>query len=174
MIENAAHWLAARIKRANPEETTSVEIMRFSLIILINAISIFLFSSLVGFLTGKLVDTLIVFVLMCVLRFLSGGHHLSTPTGCIALSTIVVSLVPHIHITSMLVMVFNGISLLLILFLAPAGLEGHTRVPKEYYPLFKGISALMVLSNFWFRIDLFAIAFFIQALSLIPFRKGGE
>lgn len=167
MIDALALRIATGIKNANPEKTTSIDIMQFALIILINGFIIFFLSITVGIWTGKGIETVLFLLSFIGLRFTTGGFHLDSSMKCTIVSCIIAIGFPQLPVTASLVPVFGVLSLLLILVFAPANIEGHTRIPPRYYPLLKALACLVVASNFFIQNPTLALGFFIQSLTLI-------
>lgn len=168
MIDAAALKLAALIKKASPEETTSIEIMAYALTVILNTVFVLAESLFIGWLTGKLYEAAIVFFALALLRLFSGGFHMPTTLGCNAVSVGVCTAVSHSAVffqpwTSLL----TFLSLVLVLAFSPV-VDRHTRVSKVKYPLLKMISALIVSLNFFLHSDVIGLAFLIQAVTLVP------
>lgn len=173
MIESLSLRIAHYIKRANPDETVSVDIMKYSLMIILNGLSIALFSVIIGGITGKLPETVLTMAAFVLLRFFSGGRHLGSSDSCVFWSTLAMVSLPHIPVTSWMVWSMIVITMLIVLRFVPFNMHEQVRFPERYYPLLKTISFLLVSSNLiWFS-AVIAKAFFLQSLFLIPF-KGGE
>lgn len=173
MIDALALRIAIGIKNANPENTASVDVMRFSLIILINGFITFSIALAVGVWTGKGIETVLFLLSFVGLRFATGGFHLDSSTKCTVVSCMMAIGFPQLPVAPSLVHVFGLLSLLLILWFAPANIEGHTRIPPRYYPLLKALACIFVASNFIFQSPSVAIGFFVQSLTLIHRRERG-
>lgn len=171
MIEWMAGKLALSIKQANPEKTSSTEVMTFSLILLLNALAIITCSLIIGGLTGKLVETAVTLFSFALLKFFSGGIHLKSSDTCAMVSIIGMSLLPHIPIYDSWVLWMTSISLVIIILFAPANMHKKARIPEKYYPLLKIISILIVASNFIINSDILAKVFILQAAMLIPLKR---
>ncbi|MEF3313702.1 accessory gene regulator B family protein [Paenibacillus sp. GYB004] len=170
MIERIAGQLATTIKTANPERTSSVEVLKFSLIIVLNAISIVLLTMALGLVTGTFSETLLVLGGFAFLRFFSGGLHLSSSEWCVVVSTAVLAVIPHLPLDSYSVWL-NGISLAIMLFFAPAKVEEHHRIAQSKTVTFKIICICIVASNFALGSEVLAKTFFVQSLLLLPYKK---
>lgn len=71
-MNTLSHKIAVAIKQANPEETYSVEIMQYSLGIILNTLLIFIATAATGLLTGHFAEFM-TFLLSCsILRLTSG------------------------------------------------------------------------------------------------------
>lgn len=167
VIDYLANRIAQTIKKINPEETASVEVMKFGLAVLLNGSFILILSLLIGIGTGQFVGTLQVLTALALLRSVSGGYHLPTSEWCIVASTAVITIIPHLPINSQWCILLTVSSLVLVLLFAPSKIENQTRIPRKYFPLLKVIAALMVISNFFIMSSTVAAAFFVQSVLLI-------
>lgn len=171
MIERLAEKLALMIKKENHNETANVEVLRFSLILLMNIVSIILFSLIIGMFTGKLVGTGIALFSFALLRSVSGGYHLKSSDVCVLASVASATLIPHLPIRENWLPVLTTISLVILILRAPAGIKDKTRIPERFFPALKIISILIVASNFMIGSSAMALAFLLQAVSLLFVRK---
>lgn len=162
-----SYKLATIIKQANPQETSSVEVMQYALNIILNGLLIVIVSLLIGGVTDRLSDTAIVLFSFAVLRFFSGGKHLKTAAACNVFSITLCSSIPHIsYLFQDHVWLINIASLLLILAFAPSP-DIHAQVPLHWYPWMKLVSILMVSANFFVASSVIGLAFLAQSLTVI-------
>ncbi|MFC7749090.1 accessory gene regulator ArgB-like protein [Paenibacillus thermoaerophilus] len=171
MIESMANRIATRIKETNPEQTVSVAVMKYSLIILFTTIGGFVLTMAIGIVTGKALPTFLALISFAVLRFFSGGFHFKSALMCILGSTAVIAPLPHIPVNELAFYILMGGSLLLLLLFAPSNIKGNSKIPEKYYPLLKIVSMLVVSSNFIFHSEVMALAFFIQAITVALSRR---
>ncbi|WII39220.1 accessory gene regulator ArgB-like protein [Paenibacillus thiaminolyticus] len=171
MIEGLANKLALRIKEADPEGETSVEVMEYALGVILNFIFTVLISCLIGWMTGKLLDTIIVVVGFGALRYFSGGVHMKSLTACTIVSVAIFSIVPHIVLSSTLVIIFTSIVIIIMILFSPNTYEETVNRVLTNFTL-KAASALIVLPNLYFQSSSIALIFLIQAILILP-RKGG-
>lgn len=174
MIEKIASRVAFSIKSANPENTASIEVMKFSLMIVLNTLSIILLSLIIGGVTGKFTETGIALLAFAILKYFSGGIHLNSSDYCVIWSTATMVLIPHTPIFEQWSVWMTLVSLMIVLFFAPANMHKKAKVPESFYPLLKIISFAIVGSNFILQSDLLAKVFLVQALMLLPYKKEGE
>lgn len=172
MIDAIALKIATTLKRANEEETPSIEVMKFALIIVLNTLMTVLLSLFFGWITGKFLETLTVMFCFVLLRFFSGGLHLKSAVNCTISSTLTIVLIPHIPLTDLISYIMVAISLFLILLFAPSDIR-HSRLPEKYFPVLKFISLAVVLGTVFFSLHLLSLTYFVQSVSLIRFKKGG-
>lgn len=84
------------IKKSNPEQTHSIEIMHYALSIIMNTLLIIMTSLCIGGLTGQLKETFLALFSFILLRMSSGGVHLKSARACNIVSIFICSLIPHI------------------------------------------------------------------------------
>lgn len=171
VIDSLAGKIAVSIKNTNPEKTNSVEVMKFSLIILLNGFITLGSAILIGSLAGNASVTFLAFVAFVVLRICSGGFHFQSSITCTIVSTILLISIPFIPLNYLWLQVLTWISLFLVLVYAPARIQEHSNIAKKYYPILKCIALLIVGSNLIFRSEVIAIAFFVQSLTLIHSKR---
>ncbi|MGG1312854.1 MULTISPECIES: accessory gene regulator ArgB-like protein [Cohnella] len=173
MIEVLALRLAQRLKNAEPERTASVDVMKYSLIILLNLFFTVLVIGLAGAITGKFGQTMLGLAAFMALKFVSGGAHLRTALQCSVLSVVCMAAAPHIPMTEEWVQGTIIASAVLLLLFAPSNLKGHTRIPERYFPLLKLASVLIVSLNFFWLSSTVAVAQLIQSATTIriPIRR---
>jgi accessory gene regulator B len=171
MIAKFAENIAVTIKNANPEQTASVEVMKYALVGIINTVGTIFMSVLFGLMTGKLASIALALFAFGFLRYFSGGLHLKTPVACMLVSTAMICVVPFIPVNQAIEAAMLLISLLLILIYAPSNVRGFARLPEKYYPVLKIISLVIVSSSWFLDSSILTITFFIQSISLIEIRK---
>ena len=170
MVERWAEKLALTLKRANPDETASVEVMKFSLAIILNFLAVTVLSLLISSIFHTAKGTAIAMIGFALLRAVSGGVHLPASEWCIAVSTLIFVTISHLPITEIWCIILTVASLGLVLLFAPSRIEKQSRIPKTYYPALKAASGFIVALNFVFMSSDLAAAFFIQSLLLIKLK----
>ncbi len=171
MVETFAEKIAVSMKRTVPEQTTSVDVMKYSLILLINSVAIFVLSLSIGWFTGKFTETLYTIISFVLLRFFAGGMHFKTALQCIVVSTLVLSILPHIPINYQTTIILTTISFVIILLRAPFDIKKKSKIPENYFPLLKVLAALIVATNFFFMSTILAKSFFTESLSTVKLRR---
>lgn len=171
MIENMAERIALTIKRANEQQTVSVDIMKFSLIILLNTTLIIILIFVGGLVMGTLPETFLAFLAFAGLRIVSGGFHFKSAVHCTVASALLFVAIPHISISENINMVLMGVSSILVLLFSPSNIEGHSRINKKHYPILRLLSLLIIASNLLWMNPVVTKAFFVQALLLIRWRR---
>jgi accessory gene regulator B len=171
MIEVLSEKVATAIKRTNELETTSIPIMKYSLIIIFNTLFTIILCLMIGATLGKFQETIITLVSYISLRFFSGGHHFKSAMVCTVVSTAIIVIIPLINITNETVFILTILTVLLVGFFAPSNIRGVARMPEKYFPLLKVVSLLIVCTNLFLSNHQLALAFFVQGISLIPLKK---
>ncbi|MEF3304061.1 accessory gene regulator ArgB-like protein [Paenibacillus sp. GYB003] len=171
MIEAWAEKMAVAIKRTNADETVSVPVMKYALIIVINYFIPVIASLTIGLITGKVGATACSILAFSLIRAFSGGYHFKSAVVCMAVTTAITAIPPHIALPAKWIVVLTAISFLLVAWLAPAGIRGYARMPEKYFPIMKAISLLIVGSNFMINSGLLAILFIIQGVSLFKWKE---
>ncbi|PZD93151.1 accessory regulator AgrB [Paenibacillus sambharensis] len=173
MIQVFSQRLAESIKAAVPDHPASINVLRYSISFLINALSVIFISTIAGLITGKIAETAIVLVSFALLRQVSGGYHLKSGGLCIAISSALMIVIAQVQLADPYVMLFNCLSALLVLFYAPSRIERQTRIPHKYYPLLKILALLLVAISTVINKDVLAAALLAQSLTLIHRKAGG-
>lgn len=171
MISNLAERTATFIKTIDPEQTASVEVMKYGIIVLFNGISVIVLSLAGGMIGGKLYETMMTLAIFAIFRFVSGGYHFTSAWMCVPLSTAFMIIVPYIHVSYHWMIALTVCSFILTLRYAPGFIEGYTRIPVKMYPLLKVCSVAIVLSNFFFLSPIMSIVLFAQSILLIQVRR---
>ncbi|GIO06038.1 hypothetical protein J31TS6_20660 [Brevibacillus reuszeri] len=175
MIERMALYIAKSIKRANPEQTASVEVMQYSLIAIIGTGSAIFLSILFAAFLGTAAQTISVLVSFMTLRAFSGGFHFESAEKCALVSILGAVVIPLIPLSDTTTDILLTVALVLILLLAPKGKNQSRIFSRKHYPLLKLISLVIVTTNYWIGLPEVTISFLVQALSLLPLIwKGGE
>jgi len=173
MIERLSHLLAIRIKNANPDQTASIDIMKFSIIGIINNSITFVLILLIGSVGGHLYQTCIALLAFMVLRIFAGGFHFNSPITCIVVSTVTISVIPYLSslLNTPLIILFNLISVIITLVYAPSNIK-KTRISQSRCKIYKAIAVLLVSSNFLFLSPSISLSFLIQNISIIERKEG--
>jgi accessory gene regulator B len=176
LIEYTAERIALKLKSINPEETASVEVMKYALYGIIHNLLVIITSLLIGIILGNLIDTLIASFSFMALRLFSGGLHFKSSLVCLIFSTFTLVFSTLFVLPMVYLYVINSISLLLVFIYAPSNIKEHLRVSERMYPLFKAISIFIVLTNFLWMNPVVGWTFLIQSLALIHIKEkgGGE
>jgi len=177
VIENAAGRIARHIKSVVPDHPVPEDSMRHSLIAIINFATVVVLTLLGTLVTGKMDQAVMLLKCFALLRMVSGGLHLESSIKCAIVTAGTATALSMISINHSWTTGLTIISMFIVLNYAPSGIENQTRIPERFYPALTVIAFLIVASNLWFGSSMAAIAFFIQALTLVAneqFSKGGE
>ena len=170
MLRRAAESLHGGMTR-NGVAPPSVEVIYYALYVMANTVSIIVLSLLVGWLTGALSETALTLLSFALIRMFSGGYHLKSGMFCIFVSTVIMSVIPHIRLGDQGALIATAAAALLFLLFAPSNLDKYARIAPKYYPLLKALTTAAVAANFFIRSDLLAVVFLVQGVSLL-FRSG--
>ncbi|TVY01299.1 accessory gene regulator B family protein [Cohnella terricola] len=165
--------LAVRIHSANPDHSVSLPVQKFAIeTIILNSIIVTV-SLVIGSLLTQASQVFLALIAFLLLRFITGGRHFSSPTACIATTIIAFNMIPFIaqyaQSTSVIFALTLG-SLLLCIVFAP---QGKRSIVKQHH-IIKLAGGAIITVNFFVMSPVLSIAFFLQAATLIHFRKGGS
>ena len=165
----------ANFIRQNNAQAASMDVLMFSLTVVLNTLFVIVVVLLIALVTGRVAEAAILFATFVVLRFFSGGMHLPTSTLCntISISLFVILMflpVPFWNAG----LILNGIAFILVLLYAPTKDIMHLNLLGPKYTIhFKIVSVLLVAANFWIQSPLLALGFFTQCLTLTPIAYKG-
>lgn len=172
-MTSLAYKVAIRIKRANPEGTSSVEIMQYSLGIILNTLFILLATAFIGIITGHLSEFMTFLFSFSLLRLSSGGFHLKTAYACNIVSVLLSTLIPFFfNFSGQPLLIINCISLIIMVMFAPNP-DKNAQLPRKLYPALKLTSIILVVSNFFILSSVIGLAFLVQSLTVIPWERRG-
>ena len=171
MIDILSLKIATVIKQAAPDSPQSVEVLKYALCAILNAVFIICLSLLIGVFTGKIMGVIMVLIGFAVLRQTSGGYHLDSGTWCIIVSTAGVTLVSFAEFGQFASHWITTVALILALLFAPSRIEKQTRIPTKYFPMLKLLSILIISMNYALQLPVLSAAFLVQGLTLIRIRR---
>lgn len=170
MIKRPSRTIATWLKKANPEETASIEVMEYALSIIINISLIIIIALGVGHSMGKYGETALALFSFILLRFFSGGVHIRSSFGCMATTIVLCLTIPRLPVLNKAEMlIFTLICILLLLLFAPQ-VDSEAGFKPELKRLFKIISLCIVSSNLILWSSIISVSFLIQCLTLIPLK----
>ncbi|WP_420800401.1 accessory gene regulator ArgB-like protein [Paenibacillus piscarius] len=170
-MNSLANRIAVSIKEANPEETHSVEVMEYSLGIILNTLLIIVCTAIIGLFLGHFAECTAFLFCFCILRLSSGGFHLKTALACNIVTTLLSTILPtFVTLSTSALWIANILSLIIIITFAPNP-DKNARIPASIYPLLKLVSIAIVLSNFFLHSAVIGLAFLIQSLTVIPWTR---
>lgn len=172
MIDALSMRLAVHVKALNPEETPSLEIMRYGIKFMIFNLITALAITVTALLFGNFEQALLCMISFAILRSISGGYHIKTAGLCAIASASMIQcsilLGEVINKYNNMELIIGIVTLILVSIFAPSNIEEQTRIPKKYHGWLKVISVSLVLLNIlWINNILLASGFFIQSLTLI-------
>lgn len=168
MIEKNAQRIARAIRKHDPHAADE-EVLTYSLIIVLNTSSIIAIVLLAAGLTGRWLEGGLALISFALLRFFSGGVHLSSSVTCtVASSLLLIGLmfIPFGYLYTGLIL--DLISLTILLVRAPDNLEKTIHINLKYKWLFKLLSLIIVSLNLWLQNPILSAAFFTQSLLTTP------
>ncbi|WP_025684824.1 accessory gene regulator ArgB-like protein [Paenibacillus maysiensis] len=171
MIEMMALRIARHIKHAVPDHPASTQVLKFVLAAILNTVFIITLTLTVSLFTGKLIEVVIIMMAFAFLRQMTGGLHLKSGMGCVAVSTLLFTGLSFVKLDYNWTIGATLVSMLLIFVFAPAGIERQTRIPPRYFPLLRSGAFIVVSFNLFIANPFLAISFFVQTLSLINIRR---
>lgn len=161
--------IANFIRRNNPQ-AASMDVLMFSLEVVLNAAVVITAILFAGLVTGNFGKAAILLVSYIALRFFSGGVHLPTSKLCNIISIAMFLVLIYLPVSYWNAgFVLNCLAFFLILIYAPTKDIMHLNLLGPKYTMhFKVAGLLMVGLNFWLQMPSLALAFFAQTLSLTP------
>ncbi|TLS50497.1 hypothetical protein FE782_19195 [Paenibacillus antri] len=174
MIDKLSLRIATFI-RQNNEQAASMDVLMFSLAVVLNAIFVAVMIIIIAIFTNRLPEALALLASFVTLRFFSGGMHLPTSKLCNFISIglfVVLMLLPVSYWNAGLVL--NSAALAFVLLFAPTKDIMHLNLLGPKYTIhFKIVCVLLVSVNFWIQSPILALAFFSQTLTLTPIAYKG-
>lgn len=174
VIDRMALSVAESIKKVDAERTPSVDVMKFSLYILIHTLFTVILICIVSLIDGKFLLTIAGLGYLMLLRQFSGGYHVHSSWLCTILSVILVSLAPFVPLDTTYIYLLTAVNAVMMLLFAPSHMKGYSRVPEKYYVVLKIIAFLIVCANFGFTSATLSIVALFQSILLIIKEKGGN
>ncbi|WP_163854911.1 accessory gene regulator B family protein [Paenibacillus elgii] len=163
-IDSMATYLAKCIRKNN-EHAGSEIALKYALSLTINTSLAIIFSLLISVFTNRFDETLIGICVFLLIRYVSGGVHLSSSLACCITSIFIFTTIANVPSEYTEISVYlNAISFIILLFTAPNNIKDVSRVPQKFYPLLKIITLLIIFSNFFIKSTVFTAAFIIQAV----------
>ncbi|WP_430039569.1 accessory gene regulator B family protein [Paenibacillus ehimensis] len=167
IVESVAERVAIYI--SDQPGSSSVAVLKYGLVTLINFILTILIVLSITTITGDLISGLIAIIGFPILRYVTGGLHLKSAILCNLVTSFFMLLSVYLYIDYW----YNGfiltlISMLILFIFAPSGIK-RSNLGRQYYPLLKISAVLIVGTNLLFQSHVLALVFFIQALTTASF-----
>ncbi|WP_309120007.1 accessory gene regulator B family protein [Paenibacillus sp.] len=173
MIETTANRIAGWIDRNTTSKSfpISKEVLTYALKIYMNGFAIVVVTLLIGLFAGKPIESVIALLSFSLLRAFSGGFHFKTMSGCFLISVGIFGTVLFIPSPDVWIQyILLSVSILLAIGFAPNA-SFDPIAGNRLFPYMKWISVGMIASNFFVASWVITLCFFIQCLSLIPYRR---
>lgn len=172
MIDFLALQTAQHIKKVVPNHPASINVLKHALSIIINMVFVVLLTLLMTLITGALVKTsIIVMLVFAILRQITGGYHMKSGMGCVIASSLLFVILSMISLSNTAIVIINIASIGLILIYAPSNIEKQSRIPQKYYIYLKLLGAFLVATNLVILSSAVGLAVFAQSLLLIRWRR---
>lgn len=169
MLEILSRHLSNAIKRNAPESTVSPEVLEYAIGVRLNFVFTVLLSLLLGFITGKVLETIMSLIAFGVVRHFSGGYHMKSLTLCAIVSALIFSIIPLIPLNEGSITCITLISIFIYMIYAPNFFEElHGSTSRPYLKL---ISIVIVMANLLISSSILALAFFVQAILILPWKE---
>ncbi|RED63918.1 accessory gene regulator ArgB-like protein [Cohnella lupini] len=174
MINKLSMGLATYLKQVDAQNTPSIDVMKYSLYIILHNLFTIISITLVAIIFNEPMATLMGLMYFILLRIFAGGFHLHSSTWCTVLSILFVCIAPYIHFTQMWTLIITVVSVGIIAILAPRNFKGYARIPEKYYPFLKIAAVLIGGSNLFWKDSTLTSILVLQSILLLPKEKGGE
>ncbi|MFC5402854.1 accessory gene regulator ArgB-like protein [Cohnella soli] len=173
MISAISLRIATYLKNVDQENTPSIEVMKYSLYIILHTLFTVCAITIVSFILGKPFETFIGLIFFIALRLFGGGYHLHSSVWCTVLSVGLVSASPFLVLSDSASIVVTIASVLIFLWQAPKNFKGYARIPEKYYPVMKVITVIIGSANFIWNSSTLSAILLLQSILLLPKEKGG-
>ncbi|MBR2565712.1 MAG: accessory gene regulator B family protein [Paenibacillus sp.] len=165
ILERLSRRIAVSIKTADPEGPGTVEILEYELGLRLNWYTGLMLTIILRTTFGTTLGALITLFSFATLRKFSGGVHLPI-TICSIVTGFVASLIPLINLNYESIIILNIASLFIVLTYAPNEFEYVN--PTQWDKWLKWISVVLVIGSFIIKSSEITLAFFIQAILILP------
>nr|WP_275444547.1 accessory gene regulator B family protein [Paenibacillus sp. ACRRX] len=156
----------------NNGSNVSNEILCYAISNILNIVLVSVVSLTIGFITGTLIETLIALVAFAAIKHYSGGVHMASMDRCFVLSTIIITVPPHVVMTNKIVLIITLVSIVAYTLYAPNYTEQLVRpFNKRRNRL---ISIVIVGANLYLQSSTLALIYFVQGLMIVPYSRKGE
>jgi accessory gene regulator B len=172
MIETLSHKISGYVYRWNERGHVSREVMQFALVSLLSTTFTIVLSLIIGLIDGMFWSTVLSLVAIALMRNLTGGYHFKSTLACIIVSAAAITVTPFIPVSQIALYAMSVVSLFLVIGWAPSNLRGVSRLTDRNLNIMKWAAVVMILANLLINSDIISLAFFLQALSLIPGKWG--
>lgn len=162
-IDQSATFLARSI-RNNHADAGSEVALKYSLTLLINTLLSVSISTIVCLVTGHFIECLVGIFTYVIIRFVTGGLHMSSSLSCCFLSIIMfIGIAFTTFNYNSLFILLDVVSICTFCFTAPNNIQDVSNINPKYYPILRILAVAFVASNFYIQSTNLTAAFFIQA-----------
>ncbi|TVX93071.1 accessory gene regulator B family protein [Paenibacillus agilis] len=169
MLERLSRSIAIKAINNSADSEADLEVITYGLTNRLCRYTINLFTFLIGFLLGHILEALFALVALKVIRTLSGGVHFKSLTVCAIVTSLFCGLLPLVQLEMEIKIIFTALSLFMYIVWAPNVYE--ELVVERNDDQLKLFSSLVVASNFYFQSSILTIIFFVQGLTIIKWRR---
>lgn len=176
IVEWTARSLALKIKNADPERTADLDVLEYSLKILVNATLVVILTVILNCILGfKISSVLLGAFGFALLRSVSGGYHLKSSDACVIVSAAVLTFIQFISTLSLLNIITDLISIALLAIFSPRDMQVQSHIPERYNLLLKLIGLAFIVVNMWLiKSNILSSAFLLQTLTLLIKNRADE
>jgi accessory gene regulator B len=168
-VEKLAENLAGTILSHYPNSSSTLAVLRYALIAVINFLITILLVVIITAATGDIKAGSIAIVAFPSLRYVSGGLHLKSSNICTILTAAFMLIAIYTPIEYWYTgLVLSLLSVVILAVNAPSGIK-RSKLDKKYYPVLKLIALLIVCTSFVFQSHVLSVVFFIQSLTTTTF-----
>lgn len=171
ILERLSRRIAVSIKKSDPEGPGTVEVLEYELGLRLNWYTGLLLTVILGLTFGTTIGALITLFSFVALRKFSGGVHLPI-TICSIVTGFAAALIPLINLNYESIILLNTVSLVIVLIYAPNDFEYVNSTQWDKW--LKWISVALVIVNFIIISPEITLAFFVQAILILPVRTKRE
>ncbi len=148
--------------------------MQYALNIILNTLLTFIASMIIGWSLHNTINTLLFYTAFSLLRVASGGKHLKTAAACNLVTILCCSFIPYLlHLHGILFWAANVLSFIIMLIYAPNP-DKNAQIPLKCYPALKLFSIALVGSNFFISSSVLGLAYLLQSLTVITWKRRGS
>ncbi|WP_161783541.1 accessory gene regulator B family protein [Paenibacillus tyrfis] len=155
-IEKLAELLAIKAKSWDESIEFDVDEIRYGLSVRIAFALVIISTLLIGFLSERVVETTLTIFSFWLLRNLTGGFHLKSLTLCVVVSVILLSIIPHIQISPLILPYIGLLTLVIVIFFSEN---------RDFKSL--SLTFMIVFSSIFFSNSSISLSLFSQSLTLI-------
>ncbi|KQN96988.1 accessory gene regulator B family protein [Paenibacillus sp. Leaf72] len=170
IIETIADSIARWIYLNNQGKHVSENVLRYFLLNTIPIIAIIIFSLLLGLIFQHTTEVLLSLIGLGILRFFSGGHHMSTPLQCIIVSTLII-MSSSLLVPPVLWQPYIWATIVIIVLIFSPSIPGDMKFSMRKKLVYKVLSILIVSFGYFIDSEVLLMTFMLQVCTLLPIIK---